>query len=90
VLSLLLKPWIASHRETRERLSDYVEGELNARTRARIRRHLARCDGCRALLESLTRTLDQLRSLGSVEQVAPEPATVDGVVERIRRDEQQR
>jgi anti-sigma factor RsiW len=90
VLSLLLKPWIASHRETRERLSDYIEGELNARTRARIRRHLARCDGCRALLESLTRTLDQLRSLGSVEQVAPEPATVDGVVERIRRDEQQR
>jgi predicted anti-sigma-YlaC factor YlaD len=87
VLSLLLKPWIASHRETRKRLSDYLEGELNARTRARITRHLARCDGCRALLESLTRTLDQLRSLGSVEQVAPEPATADGVIARIRREQ---
>ena len=87
MLSLLLKPWIASHRETREHLSDYLEDTLDARTRARIRRHLGRCEGCRALLDSLTRTLDQLRSLGGVDQPEPAPATVATVLERIRREE---
>jgi anti-sigma factor RsiW len=87
VLSLLMKPWMASCRETRERLSDYLEGNLGARTRARISRHLARCKHCQALLESLTRTLDQLRSLGSIDQGSPEPATVRAVIERIEREQ---
>jgi anti-sigma factor RsiW len=87
VLSLLLKPWVASHRETREHLSDYVEGELPARTRRRIMRHLDRCDGCRAMLDSFMRTLDQLRSVSGLEQAEPAPATVDSVLERIRRDD---
>jgi hypothetical protein len=36
------------------------------------------------MLDSLNRTLEQLRSLGSPEQVAPEPATVSAVLSRIR------
>lgn len=87
MLSLLLKPWIASHRETRDHLSDYVEGELAPRTRTRIMRHLARCEGCRTMLESFTRTLEQLRTLGDVEQVAPAPATVSAVLRRVQQDE---
>jgi predicted anti-sigma-YlaC factor YlaD len=50
-------------------------------------RHLARCEHCRALLDSLTRTLEQLRSLGTLDQAAPAPATVRAIVERIERDE---
>jgi predicted anti-sigma-YlaC factor YlaD len=80
-----MKPWIATCRETRDRLSDYLDGDLSARARARIVRHLARCKHCRALLESLTHTLEQLRSLGDFEQTPP-PATVKAVVERIERD----
>jgi anti-sigma factor RsiW len=81
-----MKPWMATCRETRDRLSDYLEGDLGARTRTRIRRHLARCEHCQALLQSLTRTLEQLRSLGDVEQGSPEPATVRVVIERIEQE----
>jgi anti-sigma factor RsiW len=80
-----MKPWVASHRETRDRLSDYIDGELDSRTRTRIMRHLARCERCRAMFESLTRTLEQLRSLGAIGQ--PEPATVRAVIEKIEREE---
>jgi anti-sigma factor RsiW len=86
VLNLLMKPWMATCRETRERLSDYLDGDLGARTRRRVGRHLARCKHCQALLESLTRTLEQLRSLGSIDQGAAEPATVRAVIERIERE----
>ena len=82
-----MKPWVASHRETRDHLSEYVEGELDDRTRTRIMRHLARCDRCRAMLESFLRTLEQLRSLGDMEQVTPAPATANAVLRRIQQDE---
>jgi predicted anti-sigma-YlaC factor YlaD len=87
VLSLLLKPWIATCHETRDRLSDFLEDELDARTRRRIVRHLARCERCRAMRESLSRTLEQLRSLGTVAQVATAPATVSSVLERVQRED---
>lgn len=79
-----MKPWIATCRETRARLSDYLDGELDARTRTQVMRHLARCKRCQAMLESVTRTLDQVRALGSIEHAEPAPATVRAVVERIR------
>jgi predicted anti-sigma-YlaC factor YlaD len=85
VLSLLLKPWIATCHETRDRLSDYLDGELAGRRLARVRRHLAHCERCRAMLDSLSRTLEQLQSLGAQEQVAP--GTVSAVLSRIQRDE---
>jgi anti-sigma factor RsiW len=86
VLNLLMKPWMATCRETRGRLSDYLDGDLGARTRRRVGRHLARCKHCQALFESLTRTLEQLRSLGSIDQGTAEPATVRAVIERIERE----
>jgi hypothetical protein len=50
-------------------------------------RHLARCKHCQALLESLARTLAQLRSLAEGDLTSPLPATtVDIVLERIRRE----
>jgi anti-sigma factor RsiW len=81
-----MKPWVATCGETRARLSDYLDDELGTRTRRRVMRHLARCKHCQALLESLVRTLEQLRSLGDVAQLPAEPATVRLVVERIERE----
>lgn len=84
-----MKPWVATCAETRERLSDHLEGDLTGREQKRVLRHLARCRHCRAILESLARTLDHVRSLGQVDVPAPAPATVstaDAVVERIRRE----
>jgi len=87
MLNVFLKPWVASCQETGDRMSDFLDGELEGRSLTRVRRHLSRCDRCRAMLDSLQRTLEQLRSLGSPEQVAPEPATVTAVLSRIQRDE---
>lgn len=87
MLSVLLKPFMASCRETRERMSDYVDDELDARARIRVWRHLSGCKRCQTLLESLTRALEQLRSLGDAEQAPPAPATVRAVIERIERIE---
>lgn len=86
MLSLLTKPWMATCRETRDRLSDYLDGNLAGRARTRVERHLARCEHCQALLQSLTRTLEQLRSLGTIEPGSLEPATVRVVIERIERE----
>jgi anti-sigma factor RsiW len=86
MLDLLMKPWMASCQETGARISDYVDRELEGRNLTRVSRHLARCKRCQAMLESLQRTLEQLRSLGSPEQVAPEAVTVSAVLSRIRHD----
>jgi anti-sigma factor RsiW len=86
VLNLLQKPWIASCHETADRLSDYVDGELAGRRLARVRRHLARCRHCQALLASLTRTLEGLRALGAGSSPPARPATVTAVLARIERD----
>ena len=83
-----MKPWMATCGETRARMSDYIDGDLGSRTRHRVRRHLARCRHCQVVLESLTRTLEQLRTLGSIEPGSPEPATVRAVIDRIRHDDQ--
>ncbi len=77
--------WIASCEETGKRLSDHLEGELRAVRKGRILRHLARCGHCRAILASLSRAVEHLRSLGRV-YPSPAPALADVVVARIRRE----
>lgn len=86
MLGILQRPWIASCHETEAHLSDYLDGELEGRRLARVRRHLARCRRCQSLLASLARTLDQLRALGPAE-TAPRAATADAVLARIKRSE---
>jgi anti-sigma factor RsiW len=71
--------------ETRDCLSDHVEGELRGLRRRRVLRHLERCERCQAVLESLLRTVDRLRSLANAE--IPSPSVADAVVARVRREE---
>jgi anti-sigma factor RsiW len=54
------------HRWTPGRLSAYLDGELGARSVARIERHLAACPQCLAALHGLQRTLQALHRLGPV------------------------
>ena len=84
-LEMIRNPFIASHEETGESLSDLVEGELTGWRRWRIVRHLARCEHCQAVYRSLLRTLDALRELGSAEP-EPQPVLADAILERIRRE----
>lgn len=76
-------PFTASCEETRELLSDYVEGDLEDRPRRRVARHLRMCSRCRAVLRALIATMNGLRALAAPE--APlKPAFADSVVARIR------
>lgn len=75
--------WNGSCHETGEHLSDHLDGELRGLRRLRVARHLARCELCQAVLRSLIRTLEELRSLGQVEPAAA-PSVVPAVAARIR------
>ena len=84
-MDVLLRPWVATHGETSERLSALLEGALGGREAKRVLRHLARCSSCREALRTLARTVDGLRSLGRADALAPAQQSVaNAVVERIR------
>lgn len=73
--------------ETQEQLSDRLDGDLRGLRRLRVAAHLAHCDRCRAVLRSLSRTVEQVRALGRADFVPPPGRSVsDDVVERIRRE----
>jgi anti-sigma factor RsiW len=54
-----------------EVITEYLEGTLPAQDRARFDRHLAKCDGCRAYLDQMRKTI---RALGHLppESLSPE------------------
>jgi len=41
-------------------MTDYLEGALSSRQRARLERHLAECDGCEEYLRQMRITIDVL------------------------------
>jgi predicted anti-sigma-YlaC factor YlaD len=87
VVSIAIRPWVATCEETQERLSAHLEGELRGRQAKRVLRHLARCPHCREALRTLTRAVSGLRALGQADSLAPaRPSFADGVVGRIRGD----
>lgn len=77
--------WRATCEETAEHLSRYLEGDLEHRTQVRLAKHLRRCARCRALLTSLGRTIEQLRSLRALPPDG-RPSVATAVMGRIRRD----
>lgn len=85
-MELVMRPWVATHAETQERLSAHLEGELEGREAKRVLRHLVRCHHCRELLRSLARAVDNLRALGQSDLPPPAPSVADAVVDRIRHD----
>jgi predicted anti-sigma-YlaC factor YlaD len=78
--------WVvtAGCEETRTRLSEHLEGELSGWRRFRVLRHLARCEGCQAVLRSLATAVEHLQALGR-EPTPSFPSTADAVIGRIRR-----
>jgi predicted anti-sigma-YlaC factor YlaD len=82
-VSLRERLWIGSCHETEGLLSEHLEGDLRGLRRRRVLTHLGRCEMCRAVLASLGRTIDALRSLRQADERAAE-SVADAVVERIR------
>jgi anti-sigma factor RsiW len=50
-------------RDTRAQMSDYLDGELDQQTAARVERHVRWCPNCGRMLASLGRTIGGLRAL---------------------------
>ncbi|MGD2080998.1 MAG: zf-HC2 domain-containing protein [Nitrospirota bacterium] len=69
--------------ETRDRLSEYLDGELPPGERRGVEQHLAACEGCRKELSELEATLGHLDSLSEVE---PPPFYTQGVMRRVREE----
>ena len=65
-------------RELVERVSDYLEGALPERDRARLEAHLAECDDCGLYLEQLRETV---RTAGRVELDGLRPEARDALTE---------
>jgi predicted anti-sigma-YlaC factor YlaD len=66
-----------------DRLSAYLDDDLGRVARRLVERHLSRCEMCRSALRTLSRVVEQLRSLERAEQPPGRPQ-VDAIVDRIR------
>ncbi len=86
-MSRIDRLWNGSCEETRDCLSAHLEDDLEGRRKLLVRRHLARCERCRAVLLSLARAVEHLRSLGRTDfSHTPSPSVADAVVDRIRHE----
>ena len=82
----LMRPWIGTCEETGDCLSDHLEHTLEPAQERRVRRHLVWCSRCRALYESLTRTVERVRKLGEDDTGPTPPSVAASVIDRIRHD----
>jgi anti-sigma factor RsiW len=73
------------HRWAPDRMSAHLDGELPARKRSRLERHLGECVECRRLFTGLTVVVEGLRHLPAVPG-AREPAQFAASV-RVRLDQ---
>ena len=71
---------------TRERFSQIAESEARGIRGWRARAHLARCELCQAVYESLLRTVERLRALGETDRPPSSGSVADAVVERVRHE----
>ena len=55
------------HRWAPDHMSEYLDGDLAARGRERMERHVGECRDCRTVLAELRLMIDRLRRLPSAE-----------------------
>lgn len=60
-------------RETRARMSGYLDGELDEQSGARVQRHVRWCPNCGRMFANLSRTITGLRALRNLPTQADEP-----------------
>jgi len=85
-MKLIERIWQGSCHETAEMMSRHLEGDLAGPRAGRVRRHLASCAACQAVLRSLARVVDELRAL-RLDGESHDRSVADAVVLRIRYDE---
>jgi anti-sigma factor RsiW len=70
-----------SCQELVELVSDYLDGNLDRRTRRRVRKHLDACDGCTEYVAQMRQTLDVL---GTVPAETLSPQAQQALLEAFR------
>ena len=85
-MSVLEQFWTGSCHETAELMSAHIEQDVPLTQRGRVRRHLARCAACQAVLRSLERVVAELRTLRRDDD-GSFPSVADAVLARVRREE---
>ena len=68
-------------RELVELVTDYLEGTLSRRDRARFDRHIAGCDGCTAYLAQFRETI---RLTGELREEQLDPVARDALLREFR------
>ena len=68
-------------RELVELVTDYLEGGLSRRDRARFERHIAHCDGCTAYLAQMRTTV---RLTGRLQEHQLEPEAREALLHAFR------
>ena len=81
----LMDMMVGSCEETRELLSEHLEGELTGLRRLRVRLHLAGCDACTAVARSLQKTIERLHELDEGFTPGPARSVAPAVLERVQR-----
>jgi hypothetical protein len=67
----------------KKKLSEYLEGELEAEEKAYVEEHLATCEDCSATLDELKKTLQYISDLDDVE---PPSWFAEKVMQRVREE----
>jgi anti-sigma factor RsiW len=75
--------FMLDHRFTRRHISEYLDGELDARGRERVERHSHLCPVCHRMVATLRQMLDGLRAMGQDPSDTGSPIA-DGVIARLR------
>lgn len=73
------------HRWSQRRMSDYIDGDMSPRERARLERHADLCPECGPLRRALSRLVVELRGL----RRRPERSIAPDVIARLRATERQ-
>lgn len=79
---MLRRPSPLVCQEVVELVTDYLEGAMPPRERARFESHIADCPNCRRYLAQMRTTLDVL---GRIEAEAVAPEAMDEMIELYRR-----
>jgi anti-sigma factor RsiW len=83
-LAAMRPAFVRDHMWTRRHLSEYLDGELDQRSRGRVERHAGACPACRQLIATLKRTLEALHGLRHPPPGRPSGQVTESVIGRLR------
>ena len=86
-MSVIERVLLGGCEPTGERLSDIADGQARGLRGWRARAHLARCEVCQAVYESLLQTIERLRALAEADRPPSSGSVAAVVVERVRNEQ---